>query len=233
MAAAVRTQNLAELAKALESRAPEDILSVAFDLFDPDIAFATAFGAEGMVLLELLHRVRPRAKVIYIDTQFFFRPTYELIEKARARYPFQWVRLVPELTPEQQAQRYGPELYRRDPEACCRMRKVEPLRKYFAEARLQAWVTSLRREQSPLRADTPVVHRDPVFGLVKFNPLVRWTWRQVREFLRRNRVPYNVLHDHGYPSIGCWPCTRPVRPGEDFRAGRWSGTPRTECGLHR
>jgi phosphoadenosine phosphosulfate reductase len=221
------------LSQELESRSAEQILQSAFDRFGVDeTLFATAFGAEGMVILDLLSKVEPRAKVLYIDTQFFFRPTYELIERAKERYSFEWIRLVPELTPAQQAERFGPELYKRDPDACCRMRKVLPLQRYFEGAGLKAWIASLRRDSTPARSNVAVVHRDPVYGLVKFNPLARWTSDEVWAHIRRNGVPYNTLHDHQFPSIGCWPCTRAVRPDEDPRAGRWSGHAKTECGLH-
>lgn len=226
--------DLKTLAADLESSPADRILQTAFDRFHTDeIVFATAFGAEGMVILDLLSKVEPGAKVLYVDTQFFFRPTYELIEKAKERYPsFEWIRVLPELTPAQQAERHGPELYKRDPDACCRMRKVLPLKKFFEGSGLQAWITSLRRESSPTRANVPVVHRDPVYGLVKFNPLARWTWDEVWRHIRKHSVPYNTLHDYQFPSIGCWPCTRAVGPGEDSRAGRWAGHAKTECGLH-
>lgn len=226
--------DLKTLAAELEPKSADQILQAAFDRFPAnEIVFATAFGAEGMVLLDLLSKIEPKAKVLYIDTQFFFRPTYELIERAKERYAsFEWIQVLPELTPAQQAERYGPELYKRDPDACCRIRKVLPLKKFFARSGLQAWIASLRRDSSPARSNTPVVHRDPVYGLVKFNPLARWTWDEVWSYIRRHSVPYNTLHDHQFPSIGCWPCTRAVRPGEDSRAGRWSGHAKTECGLH-
>ncbi|HLG41995.1 MAG TPA: phosphoadenylyl-sulfate reductase [Planctomycetota bacterium] len=225
--------DLKTLARELERKSAEEILRTALELYSPEIAFATAFGAEGMVVLDLLSKIEPRAKVFYVDTQFFFRPTYELIDRAKERYShFDWIRILPELTPAQQAATHGPELYKSDPDACCQMRKVLPLKRYFEGSSLKAWVASLRREQSKTRTETPVVLRDPVYGLAKFHPLARWTWDEVWAYLRANDVPYNVLHDHQFPSIGCWPCTRAVKPGEDHRAGRWSGQNKTECGLH-
>jgi phosphoadenosine phosphosulfate reductase len=221
-----------ELSQRAESLPADQILKLAFQRFHPRIAVATAFGAEGMVVLDLLSRIEPRAKVFYIDTQFFFPETYRLIEQVQKRYRFEWVRILPELSPEEQSREIGPELYRSDPDRCCQIRKVLPLKKFFERAGLDGWVASLRREQSESRAGTGVVERDVRFGLVKFNPLARWTWSDVWLHIRVNEVPYNPLHDRAYPSVGCWPCTRAVAPGESFRAGRWAGTLKTECGLH-
>jgi phosphoadenylyl-sulfate reductase (thioredoxin) len=121
-------------------------------------------------------------------------------------------------------------LWGRDPDRCCDLRKVQPLRATLTA--FDAWISAVRRDQTPDRADTPVVAWDGKFGLVKVNPLVRWTFDDVREYASTNDVPYNPLHDRGYPSIGCMPCTTPVAPGEDPRAGRWRGREKTECGLH-
>jgi phosphoadenosine phosphosulfate reductase len=224
---------LEEAATKAESQTAEEILQYAFGSFQPHIAVATAFGAEGMVVLDLLSRIEPRAKVFYIDTQFFFPETYELIEKAQRRYSFEWIRILPELSPEEQAREIKPELYKSDPDRCCNIRKVLPLKKFFERSGLRAWVTSLRRDQSATRADIKIVERDAKFGLVKFNPLAKWTWNDVWLYLQAHQVPYNSLHDRNYPSIGCRPCTRAVQPGEDARAGRWSGFQKTECGLHK
>jgi phosphoadenosine phosphosulfate reductase len=211
----------------------EEVLKHAFQIFSPRIAVATSFGVEGMVVLDLLSKIEPRAKVFYIDTQFFFPETYDLIERAQKRYSFEWIRILPEVSPEEQAREIRPELYKSDPDRCCNIRKVLPLKKFFERASLDAWVASLRRDQSSTRSNIGIVERDAKFGLVKFNPLARWTWDDVWLYVRANDVPYNELHDRQYPSIGCWPCTRAVQPGEDFRAGRWSGFQKTECGLHK
>jgi len=211
----------------------EEILKHAFETFSPRIAVATSFGVEGMVVLDLLSRIEPKAKVFYIDTQFFFPESYDLIERAQKRYSFEWIRILPEFSPEEQAREIQPELYKTDPDRCCNIRKVLPLKKFFERASLDAWVASLRRDQSSTRAKIGIVERDAKFGLVKFNPLARWTWDDVWLHVKANDVPYNDLHDRHYPSIGCRPCTRAVQPGEDMRAGRWSGFQKTECGLHK
>jgi phosphoadenosine phosphosulfate reductase len=136
----------------------------------------------------------------------------------------------PRRTLDEQALDAGPELWGRDPDRCCELRKMEPLRATLAG--YDAWVTAIRRDQTPERANAPVVGWDGRFGLVKINPLVRWTSDDVRTYVREQNVPYNPLHDQNYPSIGCVPCTSPVMPGEDPRSGRWRGKEKTECGLH-
>jgi phosphoadenosine phosphosulfate reductase len=139
-------------------------------------------------------------------------------------------KLKSDLTPEEQERLYGTALWSRDPDACCNLRKVEPLRKKLSG--LRAWVTSIRREQTPARASALKVEWDAKFHLVKINPLADWTTGKVWRYIHDHNLSYNPLHDRGYPSIGCTHCTRSVQPGEDARAGRWPGFNKTECGLH-
>jgi phosphoadenosine phosphosulfate reductase len=135
------------------------------------------------------------------------------------------------LSPAEQATQFGESLWLRNPDQCCDLRKVEPLTRILAK--YAAWITGIRREQSPTRANAGIVEWDTKFGLVKFNPLATWSWEQVWEYIRANDVPYNELHDQHFPSIGCTHCTAPVMPGEDPRSGRWKSSAKTECGLHR
>ncbi|MBX6396014.1 MAG: phosphoadenylyl-sulfate reductase [Alicyclobacillaceae bacterium] len=215
----------------LEGKDPQDILKWALDRFHPYVALACSFGAEDVVLVDMLSRIRPDARIFYLDTDLLFPETYEVRDRVIERYRPNLLQVRPDLTVEEQAAEYGDALWARDPNACCNLRKVEPLRRVLAG--LDAWITGIRREQAPTRANARVVEVDRKFGLVKFNPLAAWTHRQVWAYIHEHKVPYNVLHDRGYPSIGCAPCTRPVRPGEDPRAGRWSGFDKTECGLHQ
>jgi phosphoadenosine phosphosulfate reductase len=131
---------------------------------------------------------------------------------------------------DEQAVAWGPELWRRNPNECCRLRKLEPLREALRGVDL--WITAIRRDQTPERAHAAVLEPDGRYGVLKVNPLVRWTSDDVWRFLHDRNIPYNTLHDEGYPSIGCHPCTTPVAPGEDPRAGRWRGLDKRECGLH-
>lgn len=218
-----------QLAEA-EGWSAEEVLAWGFEQFHPRIAFASAFGAEGMVLIDLAWRIRPDFRVFTLDTGFFFAETYALIDQVERRYGIKVERCLPALTPHEQARAYGEALWKRDPDRCCELRKVEPLKRKLCE--LGAWVTGIRREQTATRANAHKIEWDARFGLVKLNPLADWTREQVWDYIRARQVPYNPLHDLGYLSIGCTHCTRPVQPGEDARAGRWSGFAKTECGLH-
>ena len=224
-------EELKAISDGFEGARPEAVLAWACEEFGDEVALATGFGAEGCVLIAALARVRPGARIFYLDTDLLFPETYALIERLGARYGVRFERRATRLSLEAQAERYGGRLWERDPEECCRLRKVEPLRE--ALAGLRAWVTAIRREQTPARARAAVVERDAKFGLVKINPLAAWSSRDVWDYVSKHDVPYNPLHDQGYPSVGCTPCTTPVRIGEGPRAGRWRGTVKTECGLHR
>ncbi len=216
----------------MEEESPQAIVAWAVERFFPDIALACSFGAEDVALVDMLVKVRPDVKVFYLDTDLFFPETYDVRDRLLERYGLNLVRIAPSLSLAEQAARHGADLWKTDPDLCCRLRKVEPLARALKEMGLAAWITGIRREQAPTRASARAVEWDARFGLVKINPLVRWTHRDVWNYIAANGVPYNVLHDHGYPSIGCAPCTRPVAPGEDLRAGRWAGRAKTECGLH-
>ncbi|MGH9900861.1 MAG: phosphoadenylyl-sulfate reductase [Pyrinomonadaceae bacterium] len=224
-------EELKIISDGFEGTPPEAVLRWAVEAFGPDVALATGFGVEGCVLIDMLARVSPGARVFYLDTDLLFPETYALVERLAARYGVQFERRATHLSLGAQVAGRGERLWERDPEECCRLRKVEPLREMLAG--LRAWITAIRREQTPSRSGAPVVGRDAKFGLVKINPLAAWTARDVWDYVTEHEVPYNPLHDLGYPSIGCAPCTTPVRIGEDPRAGRWRGKTKTECGLHR
>jgi phosphoadenosine phosphosulfate reductase len=153
-----------------------------------------------------------------------------LVEQVEQRYRLSIERILPGMTPETQAELCGPELWKRDPDLCCLIRKVEPLRRKLAD--LRAWITSIRRDQTPARAQAKKIEWDSQFSLVKINPLADWTHEMIWQHIRSRQLPYNPLHDLHYPSIGCTHCTRAVVPGEDPRAGRWPGFAKQECGLH-
>jgi len=217
-------------AEEFENASPETVIRWAVDTF-PRITFACSFGAEDVVLVDMLQKISPKTDIFYLDTDFHFRETYETRDRLASRYGVSFIQVKPALTPEEQATIHGDELWKRDPNACCNLRKVEPLSQFLAH--YEAWITGIRRDQAPTRANAKKVEYDTKFGLVKFNPLAAWTSGDVWRYIRENGVIYNPLHDQNYPSIGCAYCTRPVMPGEDPRAGRWAGTGKTECGLHQ
>jgi phosphoadenosine phosphosulfate reductase len=213
-----------------ENWKPEQVLAWAFAAYGDNVAIATGFGVEGMVLLDIAARMNPGVKVFTGDTEFLFSETYDLIDRVEQKYDIKIERLYSDLTPEDQARSYGKALWARDPDLCCSLRKVEPLRRKLAT--LDAWMTAIRREQTRDRATANKVDWDPKFNLVKISPLADWTREMIWRYVVKHDVPYNPLHDRNYPSIGCTHCTRAVQPGEDPRAGRWAGFGKTECGLH-
>ena len=218
-------------AESLERSSPQDILRWAADMYGEDLTLSVSFGnPEGMVLLDMLSRITDRARVFTLDTGFLFEETVRFREEAMKRYSLPLEVLTPELSVEEQVERYGPELYSCAPDLCCEIRKIEPQRRFLTD--YGAWVTGIRRDQTLQRASTPIVALDEYFGAAKISPLARWSVDDVEGYVRHYDVTLNPLLSVGYRSIGCEPCTRPVAPGEDARAGRWPGMDKTECGLH-
>jgi phosphoadenosine phosphosulfate reductase len=221
---------IADLEYGAETWSSERILSWAFQTFADEVAISSAFGAEGMVVIDMASRLRKDFRLFTLDTEFLFPETYSLIDRVERKYGIRVERSFSLHSPEEQERIYGAELWARDPDRCCNLRKVEPLRRKLSE--LRVWITSIRRDQTSSRTSARKVEWDEKFGLVKVNPIADWSSQQVWQYLHEHEVPYNSLHDQNYPSIGCTHCTRAVRPGEDPRAGRWSGSNKTECGLH-
>jgi phosphoadenosine phosphosulfate reductase len=215
---------------AAESWKPERVLEWGFDTFGDSVAISSAFGVEGMTLIDMASRVRRHVRLFTLDTEFLFPETYNLMDQVEQRYGITIEKVYPLNSPEEQEREHGPALWERNPDQCCNLRKVEPLQRKLGE--LRAWITSIRRDQTASRAAAGKIEWDAKFGLVKINPIVDWNSKQVWQYIREHDVPYNALHERNYPSIGCTHCTRAVRPGEDPRAGRWAGSSKTECGLH-
>jgi len=227
-------EELSALNRSLESQAPDKIVETAIKQYGPNVVLACSFGAEDVVLADMMLRANPRGVIFYLDTDFLFPETHVVRDQIIQRYQLQEEQIIQvksKLSPAEQAKQFGEALWLRDPDQCCYLRKVEPLTRILAK--YAAWLTGIRRDQSPTRANAGIVEWDAKFGLVKFNPLATWSWEQVWEYIRANDVPYNKLHDEHFPSIGCTHCTAPVMPGDDPRSGRWKSTTKTECGLHR
>ncbi len=225
---------LAELNQSLEGQAPAKILEIALEQHAPRIVLACSFGAEDVVLLDMMLRINPRSMLFYLDTDFLFSETYDVRDRIIEHYQLQdeqMIQMKSKLSPEEQAAHHGEGLWLRSPDQCCQLRKIEPLTRVLKN--YAAWITGIRRDQSPTRAHAGLVEWDDKFGLVKFNPLATWSEEQVWEYIRSQNVPYNTLHDQHFPSIGCTHCTSPVMPGDDPRSGRWSSSTKTECGLHQ
>jgi phosphoadenosine phosphosulfate reductase len=224
-----------EASRRLETATPQEIIRWAVQTYGSKLTMATAFGAEGCVLLSMIARVRDETGLIpdifNLDTGYQFAETLKLRDRIHEQYGI-FVRLVSaeESVAAMEARNGGP-LYATSPDECCYQRKVLPLQK--AVEGFDAWITAIRRDQTPERAHSPIVGADARHShLVKISPLANWSKAQVWDYIARHNVPVNELHAQGYPSIGCQPCTRAVAKGEDERAGRWAGTVKTECGIH-
>jgi len=183
------------------------------------------------VLIDMVAHITKGARIFYIDTDLLFPEIYELRDQLEARYDIRFERVATSLSLDAQAAALGERLWEREPDRCCQLRKVEPLRAVLTG--LRAWITAIRRDQTPARANAAIVERDQKFHLIKINPLAAWSSKDVWEYIQQHDVPYNPLYDRAYESIGCAPCTRPVQIGEDSRAGRWPSSQKTECGLHK
>jgi phosphoadenosine phosphosulfate reductase len=206
------------------------ILEWAIDTFGTGLALGTSFGASGLVLMDMALKIQPDVDIFYIDTGFFFPETQALINKLQQHYQRSFRRVAPVQTTAQQAEMYGPALYQHDPDLCCQLRKVAPLTTALTDA--TAWATAIRRDQAKTRTQTPAITWNERYNVVKIAPLIHWREEEIWGYVHEHNLPYNRLHDQGYPSIGCAPCTRQVQAGEDLRAGRWDGLSKTECGLH-
>ncbi|GAB4579546.1 MAG: phosphoadenylyl-sulfate reductase [Anaerolineales bacterium] len=222
--------NLASLNRRFENAHPCEIMRWGLTTYGPDITLATGFSPSGIVLLHLASQLRPRVNVFYLQTDLLFPETMALRDRLAKRLNIQFTEVHCGLSLEGQNFRFGENLWARDPDQCCHLRKVAPLRNYLADKK--AWITAIRRDQGPTRAFTKVISWDKNNQVIKLCPLAGWTREEVWAYIQRYDLPTNPLHQQGYPSIGCFPCTRPVTPGEDERAGRWAGTGKTECGIH-
>lgn len=217
-------------------RAPtHQVLQWAWERFGARAAIGTSFQGAGLVMLHLAQSHRLPFPVFTLDTGLLFAETRVLKMRLQEFFGIPIQALEPDLTVEAQAEAQGPELWNRDPDLCCTIRKVLPLQGKLAE--LDCWITGLRRQQSATRAETGLIElyvfeeregRD----IVKLNPMANWSRESVWEYIRQHRIPYNPLHDQGYRSVGCWPCTRQSQAGHDERAGRWIGFNKVECGIH-
>ncbi len=214
----------------LEGSDPVATLRWAVERFAPRLAVACSFGPEDLVLVDLIARHQLPIDIFTLDTGVFFPETLALWREVEARYGVRVRAVRAAQSIDEQAAAHGPELWRRAPDRCCQLRKVAPLAS--ALEGLAAWITGIRRQQTPDRAAAGVVERDRRPGLVKVNPLVHWSHDDIWAHLYLHDVPTNPLHQQGYPSIGCAPCTSPIALGEDPRNGRWRGLAKTECGLH-
>lgn len=213
----------------LEAATPQEILRWACQRFKR-ICVAASFGKDSVTVLHMLRDIKPDIEVIYLNTGYEFPQTLTFIERLKQEWNLNLREYTPVLSIEEQERRFGPDLYKTDPDRCCGIRKVEPMAR--ALRNYDAWITGLRRDETELRKHIRVIEEQD--GIVKVNPLANWTVEDVWRYIRANRVPYNPLYDQGYRSLGCWPCTLAGTWGRFERAGRWAGTGKEggECGIH-
>lgn len=214
--------------KALEGAPAEEILGWAVETFGA--RFAVTSSMADAVVAHIASRVAPGVEVIFLDTGLHFAETLRVRDTVARTIPVTVLTVAPRLTVAEQDELHGPRLYARDPDQCCALRKVEPLER--ALSGYDAWAAGLRRDESPTRARTPVVHFEYARNKVKVNPIAAWSDADVADYIARYDIPVNQLLNQGYGSVGCWPCTRRTEVGEDPRAGRWAMFDKTECGLH-
>lgn len=225
-----------ELKQKMAGATTDELLIYFLDSFQGSLALASSIAAEDQVLTDMICKINPAVKIFTLDTGRLPEETYDVIDKTRRKYGIQIEMLFPDHTQvEEMVNDHGPNLFKESVEnrkLCCQVRKIEPLKR--ALDGFDAWICGLRKEQSITRTQLEPIEWDQQFELIKVSPLLSWSNEQVWEYIRENDVPYNALHDQGYPSIGCNCCTRPIKDGEDIRAGRWwwESPEHKECGLH-
>jgi phosphoadenosine phosphosulfate reductase len=229
VSAAARTE-IDDLADRLEPMNAEDVLRLAVERYAGRIVLTCSWQKQSSILVHMLSEIAPETRIVELDTGLLFPETYDTRDRLIERYGLTVERVLPEQSVAEQAAAHGARLWEREPDRCCGLRKVAPLER--ALEGMDAWITGIRRSQSATRAGARKLQLDARRGVVKVQPLVDWSDEDCWRFIMRHRVPYNPLHDQGYPSVVCVPCTRAVTAGEDDRAGRWAGTGKTECGLH-
>ncbi len=225
-----------DLSVAISEDTPTDqLIPWTMDRFaDQRIIITSSFGMEGCALIDMYAKLGVPITVVYLDTMFFFPETYALRDRLISRYPhLTFENRGTTLRPEQQADKFGPDLWKTDPDQCCKIRKVDPMYKVMAD--VDVWLTGLRRSQSIARANLQLIEWDWRYQVLKISPLAKWEREDVWTYIQKNDVPYNELHERGYPTVGCTHCTKPVEGvqiGQYSREGRWSDIDKTECGLH-
>lgn len=223
-------EQLANWDSSLEGASAQDVLAFSVREFMPRLTMATAFGAEGCCIIHMLAEIDPNVRIFNLDTGYQFAETLELRERILKRYGIEVEYVRAETTVAEYEKEHGGPLWPHRPDQCCYDRKMVPLKR--AVAGYDAWISAIRKDQTSDRAKASVIGWDNKFRLVKVNPLLNWTKKDVWSFIIKHDIPYNPLHDMGFPSIGCQPCTQPVGEGQDERSGRWAGKVKKECGLH-
>jgi len=223
-------EDLVHLNSLFENADPCAILQWGYKIFGCEMVLGTGFGPSGVFLIHHLAELNQPTPIFYLDTHLLFDETHALKEELEERYDIHITAVPPSLGLDEQSSQYGPELWKRDPDKCCHLRKVLPLQQYLSDKK--AWISGIRRSQGDARSRADIFEWDKKNDVMKINPLVHWSAEMVWDEIHKHDLPYNPLHDEGYPSIGCIPCTSKVDDGEPERAGRWKEMEKTECGIH-
>lgn len=230
-------EQIKKLNREYAEKSPQEVLRWALNNLHPKVALASSFGAEDVVVIDMMVRINLEARIFTLDTGRLNQETYDVMDEIKDKYGINIEVMFPNQDEvEQMVRVHGMNLFYKSMEnrkLCCGVRKVNPLNRILTT--LDGWITGLRSDQTQNRAIASKIEIDAQHGgIVKINPIIDWSWQQVLDYVKKNNIPYNKLHDKGYPSIGCAPCTRPIKPGEDLRAGRWwwETDPQKECGLH-
>ena len=218
-------------------KTPQEVLKWSLDNLHPRIAMASSFGAEDVVVIDMIMKINPKARIFTLDTGRLHQETYDVMDEIRKKYSVNIEVMFPDQNEiEQMVRVNGMNLFYHsigNRKLCCGIRKVHPLNRMLST--LDGWITGLRADQTEARLKSNRIEFDEQHkGIIKINPIIKWSWEQTWEYIKKNDIPYNKLHDHGFPSIGCEPCTRAIKSGETFRAGRWwwESDSQKECGLH-
>lgn len=229
------TEQITQLNNTLKT--PSEVLKWALDNLHPKVAMASSFGAEDVVVIDMMMKINPKARIFTLDTGRLNQETYDVMDEIRNKYNINIEVMFPDQNEVEQMVRVnGMNLFYHsigNRKLCCGIRKVHPLNRMLAT--IDGWITGLRSDQTQVRTEAKKIEIDEQHNnIIKVNPIIEWKWEQVWDYIKKNNIPYNKLHDKGYPSIGCEPCTRAIKPGEDLRAGRWwwETDPEKECGLH-
>ena len=218
-------------------KTPQEVLKWSLDNLHPRIALASSFGAEDVVVIDMMMKINPKSRIFTLDTGRLNQETYDVMDEIRKKYDINIEVMFPDQNEVEQMVRVnGLNLFYNSPgnrKLCCGIRKVHPLNRMLST--LDGWITGLRADQTEVRLKANKIEIDEQHnGIIKINPIIEWTWEQTWDYIKKNNIPYNKLHDNGFPSIGCEPCTRAIKPGEPLRAGRWwwESDSQKECGLH-
>jgi len=223
--------DLKNLNSYFKNERPESVLEWCISELYPNVAMTTSFQISGLVIIDMIRKIMPDFPIVFIDTKYHFHETLEFKNKLVNDWNLNLKTVSSDLSKQEVEETYGKDLYKTDTELCCKINKIAPQKKYMKESGIANWISGLRKDQGSSRAKHEIFMMDKC-GYLRIHPLVNWTWDNVWDYIRINKIPYNILYDFGYTSIGCYHCTSTNTIGFGERNGRWKNTTKKECGLH-